>query len=504
MHDQGAENEATLRNIFVQLCSQPASVIESEILEIKSWCTGEKQLAEKASDSSACLANARGGIVLLGIEDGDVGMRKFSHCPHGNAIPEWVSQRIQDATVPPVEIRVIDASSLLREATGLPNVNCIAIFVAKSRRVGGHQTIGGVSRIRNGKDCRPYYVAAEDDRSKAPVAFAKTDALSVSSIHWGMQQHKKKFNLVGEQWETEVDFLAHIGLLDGATSCEDAPSSLISLAGLLLFGSERALKHYCPGLETIVITRMGEQRFHANIVESYRQLCDSRTAMLPSLCPGIPEGCIKEILMNCFVHRDYRVNSPIVIRATDNTLEFESPGSLCTGLSSESLLYCTPVYRNFLLAEGARYLGLCDKVGRGIDSVYESVLQQGLGFPIFENGDNHFTTRISTSGSREFREFMKRRSQALSQLDEIIVLRFLFDRELASFRELCAVMQRGSMFGHRVLTEMTRKMMIEPTSSLNLEWRLSPVVRSDIEDIFRVDQYDFDFAKLFGEEKLER
>ena len=60
------------------------------------------------------------------------------------------------------------------------------------------------------------------------------------------------------------------------------------------------------------------------------------------------------------------------------------------------------------------------------------------------------------------------------------------------------------MFGHRVLTEMTRKMMIEPTSSLNLEWRLSPVVRSDIEDIFRVDQYDFDFAKLFGEEKLER
>lgn len=154
MHDQGTENEATLRSIFLQLCSQPASVIESETLEIKSWCTGEKQLAEKASDSSACLANARGGIVLLGIEDGDVGMRKFSHCPHGNAIPEWVSQRIQDATVPPVEIRVIDASSLLREATGLPNVNCIAIFVAKSRRVGGHQTIGGVSRIRNGKDCR--------------------------------------------------------------------------------------------------------------------------------------------------------------------------------------------------------------------------------------------------------------------------------------------------------------------------------------------------------------
>jgi len=504
MHELGAGDEQTLRNIFAQLCAQPASVIESETLEIKSWCSGERQLAEKASDSSACLANARGGIVLLGIEDADIGMRKFSPCPHCNATPEWVNQRIQDSTVPPVEIRVIDAHSLLRQTTGLPNVDCIAVFVAKSRRIGGHQTIGGVSRIRHGKDCRPYYLAAEDDRSKAPVAFAKNDDLSVSSIRWGIQRHKKKFNVAGEQWETEIDFLAHIGLLDRTANCEGAPNadSAISLAGLLLFGTENALRRYCPGLETILITPMGERRFQANIVDSYRQLCDSRAAILPSLSQEIPDRCIRELLMNCFVHRDYRVNSPIVIRASHDVLEFENPGSLCTGLSSESLLYCTPVYRNFLLAEGARYLGLCDKVGRGIDGVYESVLEQGLGFPIFESGDNHFTARISMSGNREFREFVKRRSQALNQLDEIIVLRFLFDRESASFRELCSAMQRGNMFGHRILSEMVRKMMVEPVSSLNLEWRLSPVLRSDIQSIFRIDQYDLDFEKLFGEERL--
>ena len=146
--------------------------------------------------------------------------------------------------------------------------------------------------------------------------------------------------------------------------------------------------------------------------------------------------------MNCFVHRDYRVHSPIVIRATEDSLEFESPGGLCTGLSPESLLYCTPVYRNFLLAEGARYLGLCDKVGRGIDAIYKSVLHQGIGFPVFENGDNHFTARVSLAGSREFREFLTRRAASLSQLDEIIVMRFLFDRESASFRELLPLQER--------------------------------------------------------------
>jgi len=497
------EDNKKLRNLFVQLCVQPASVLESDTLEVKSWCSSEKQLSEKASDSSACLANAHGGILLLGIEDGDCGMRKFSASPHPNVTPEWIAQRIQDGTVPPVEIRVVDASSVLREATELAVAQCFAVFVAKSRRVGGHQTVGGLSRIRNGKDCRPYYVAAEDDRTKAPVSFAQIESLSVGSIGWAIQQHKKKFGLSSEQWESEIDFLSHIGLVENPSQCSDAqrPPS-ITLAGLLLFGTEGSLRHHCPGLETIVVSRMEEKRLTTNIVDSFRQLCGTRNSILPSLCPMIPERCIREVLMNCYVHRDYRIHSPIVIRATDEAIEFESPGGLCTGLSAETLLYCTPIYRNFLLAEGARYLGLCDKVGRGIDAIYESVLQQGLGFPVFENGDNHFTTRITLSGSKEFQQFLKIRAGSLSQLDEIIVLRFLFDRETATFRELSAAMQRGSSFTHRILSEMAHKSMIESDSSLNLEWRLCPIVRSDIQNIFKTDQYDFGFGDLFGEQKL--
>lgn len=170
--------------------------------------------------------------------------------------------------------------------------------------------------------------------------------------------------------------MTHIGLLESHPEDGDSsPSNSVTLAGLLLFGTEMALMHYCPGLETIVITSKETKRIRNNIVDSFRQLCSSRTSLLPSLCPNVPDRCIKEVLMNSFVHRSYRINSPLIIRVTDESLEFESPGSLCTGLSPESLLYCIPVYRNFLLAEGARYLGLCDKVGRGINAVYESVLQ---------------------------------------------------------------------------------------------------------------------------------
>jgi len=217
--------------------------------------------------------------------------------------------------------------------------------------------------------------------------------------------------LTGEEWETHADFLTHIGVLELRPQDADAGAWIrVALAGLLLFGTEAALRHHCPGLETIVITPMGERRIGTNIVETYRQLCGSRASILPSLCPEIPERCIEGVLMNSFVHRDYRTNSPVIIRVTDGTLEFESPGPLCTSLTPESLLYCTPVYRNFPLAEGARYVGLCDKVGRGIDTIYGSVLEQGLGFPVFESGENHFIARIFVSGNRNFREFLRRRS----------------------------------------------------------------------------------------------
>jgi ATP-dependent DNA helicase RecG len=500
MNDQRIEQERQLRGIFTQLRTQPSSVVESETIEIKSWCRDGKQLAEKASESSACLANSHGGVVLLGIEDDDRGHGKFSKCKYSNVTCDWIVQRIQDSTVPPVEIKVVDASQLLQETTGVVGANCFAIFLSRSKRIGGHQTISGHSKIRSGKDCRPYYSAVVDDRSKVPVIGASVCDLSKPSIVWGMQQHKKKFNIASSLGENDIDFLAQIGLLELNPEEENSISIYqISLAGLLLFGTVDALKRYCPGLETIIETPLETKRITNNIVETYKQLCGSSSSLLPSLCPYIPDRCIKEILMNSFVHRDYRNYSPIIIRVSEQSLEFESPGSLCSGLSVESLLYCTPVYRNFLVAEGSRYLGLCDKVGQGINLVYQSVLQKGLGFPIFENGENHFTTRISVIHNGEFQEFLKRRVQSLTQLDEIIVLRFLLDRGTASFRELCAVMQRGTQAAHKILTEMKGKNMIESNSALNTEWKLSQILQNDIQNIFRDDQFSFGFGNLYGD-----
>lgn len=492
-----APEDARVSEILRQLCVLPASSLESEFLEIKSWCNSESTLGEKVSEAAMCLANASGGIVLLGIEDGHE--HKFAPCPHLNIRCDWIMQRIHDNTVPPVDVQVEDVSDILRGLSGFPAVNAFAVRVRKSKKVGGHQTTAGLAKIRDGNRCKPYYMA-EDDRSKAPVPAAAASDLLLDSIEWGMRQNSRAFKTSTHQWGSPYDFLSEIGLLESHVLGEDrTPSFRVTLAALLLFGKRSALKEYCPSFEILVVTPHGDQRYNQNIVESYRELCGNKSARLFALCPTVPVEIIRELVVNAFIHREYRVAAPIVIRALEGRLEIESPGELPGKLTSDSLIHCTPVYRNFLLAEGARYIGICDKIGQGIDRVYESVLSSGFGFPSFDSSVGRFLATVPLQGSREFHEFVRRGAQPLASLDEMITTRLLYERQDATFLELCHAMQRLPDTGETVLREMFRKLITEPVDGATGRWRLTPNMRKVIDSIFSSDQMGFDLGVLFGD-----
>jgi len=490
-------NDQGIRNILVQLCSQPASVVESEYLEVKSWCQDEKQLAEKASEAAACLANASGGMLIFGVEEEAGLVPRFSRCPYPNVSVAWVMQRIHDFTMPPVEVTVREIGPAIREISGVADADGFAVCIPKSKRIGGHITIKGISKIRSGKECRPYY-SVEEDFTRAPVPVLAISDLSTESVQWGIEQHCKKFNLARGCYESQTEFLAHTGLLERhVPDMDSAAGYRVSLAALLLFGKQAALRRGFWWFETVLLTDGATSHINKNIVETFRELCGTRAALLPSLCPGIPLETIRELLVNAYIHRSYRINAPIIIRVSADGMEIQSPGELPVGIHAENLIHCVPIYRNFLLAEGARYLGLCDKIGQGIDLIYKSVLQNGFGFPSFESAENRVTARVPTGCSPEFREFTRKRSQALGQLEELMVLRLLWDKERVSAGELFSLMQRGSHVGQSVLDRMFTKAMIEPVDGMQTLWRLSPVVRRDIETIFSCNQMSF--SDLYGE-----
>jgi ATP-dependent DNA helicase RecG len=492
-------SEQAIRGVLTQLCSQPTGTVESEQLEIKNWCKDEKQLAHKIAEEVACLANASGGILIFGVEPDEKKPTKFSACPYRDVNVSWIQQRIRELTLPPVDATARDITGILRDVTGDSGANAFAVLVPKSKRLSGHITAGGLSKIRIGKECKPYY-SVEEDFTKAVDPSATVSNLSLESIQWGIERHQSKFKVPAGTFAGHTDFLLQTGLIERYTPHDQCdPSYRLPLAAILLFGKQSALG--ILAFETIVSTEHQNSRFRKNIVETYKELCGSAHALLPNLCPRIPLRTIQELFMNACIHRSYRTNGPIIVRVSASAIEVESPGELPLGVHTDNLIHCVPVYRNFLLAEGARHLGLCDKIGQGIDLVYTMVLENGFGFPSFESRDNRVTARVPMGDCPEFREFVKKRAQALNQLDELMVLRLLWDKQQASSRELYSLMQRGSMFGEEVLDRMFKKTMIEPMDGTRAVWCLSEVLRRDIRTIFQADQMSFGID-LFGDGSL--
>lgn len=177
-----------IRSLLTNLCFQSTESLESDNLEIKSWCRDEKELAEKVSDVAACLANATGGLLLVGVSDESGGGQKFSPCPYPNVTRQWLTARIQDLTYPPVECAVHDVSDILSQVISAAGRSAFAVQVPKKKCFGSHLTAKGISRIRVGKECRPHF-SAEDDFSRIPVVDLTEHELSLGSIEWGIAQH---------------------------------------------------------------------------------------------------------------------------------------------------------------------------------------------------------------------------------------------------------------------------------------------------------------------------
>jgi ATP-dependent DNA helicase RecG len=441
------------------------------------------------------LANAHGGFVVIGIDEG-FGSHRFRRSPHKNANPQWLHGRIQDLTVPPVECVCWDASSLLRDSVGQDACECIAIKVSKAKTPGAHfYTRKGVSKIRVGKDCKPYF-SAEDDRSRAVVPEATIQDLSERSISWAISLRQKKFKMSGHVAIDTKEFLRQARLLELETDPNTCRvEERFPLAAVLMLGTESALYRHAPYFEVIVKTPTETKSLRRNIVDCYKYLCGTDSSLLPSLCPKVPLETFRELVANALIHRDYRSNGPVVLEVTDSYCELRNPGELPVGVSIHDLIHCVPVYRNFLLAEAARIFGLCDKIGRGIDVIFDTVLSDGFDFPFFESRNNSFVARLSFARSAEFREFVHRRGQALGNLDELVVLRYLWANPVATLNELATAMQRSVETTRVVAQGMEKKSMI-CLDEQSRTYSLSYVVRNDIEKVFQSDQLTFDSGFL--------
>lgn len=87
-----------------------------------------------------------------------------------------------------------------------------------------------------------------------------------------------------------------------------------------------------------------------------------------------PSEAVREVLLNCLVHRDYSFSGSTLVNIYDDRIEFISLGGLVTGLKMETIFIGVSQTRNPALAAVFYRLRLIESFGTGIEKIQQSYL----------------------------------------------------------------------------------------------------------------------------------
>lgn len=339
----------------------------------------------------ACLANAEGGALLLGVADGGqvVGAQPR---PGGHMDPVRVAAYVQNSTDPPlgVEVRLetIDGQAVFRidvpRAMPGPVATKDGYYTKRVLDTLGRpqcvpmspQEIVSMGMITRGQD----YAAA--------VAVGATHAdLDPTEF----DRYRRLCSLTGDSTASlqDEDILRALGLVP--------ISAPLSLGAILLFGRSAAITRWVPNAEFIFQDlRKGESAANERIVGPLLQVSERMQALIDArnsvteLMAGIhrvevsliPSVTRREAVANALVHRDYSALGPTRVQIDDAEFVVSNPGGLPPGVTIQNILDESRP-RSPILADAFKRAGLVERKGKGVYEMFEQQLRAGRDAPSY-------------------------------------------------------------------------------------------------------------------------
>jgi ATP-dependent DNA helicase RecG len=419
-----------IRAILKQLEGRSAHELESETLEFKRWEPNLKQLHRLLREEAVCLANTRGGAIVLGVNE-RARTRKEAIQGVGQYDIPSLRRAIYDGTDPHI---LVDIEEIIEPEGTL-------LLVHIPRGLPPHTTTDGVSRIRVGSECKPLTgrmlaqllaAGGQRDITAEVIPDACLDDLDpkdIAELRRIIEQDAENKNLASLQVN---ELLSSLGLVSGENPV---------FACLLLLGKAEVIRRTIPQHEVTFIRYIGPTR--------YDQRKDLRGSLLSVLkdmenlisinnriktiqengfrqleLPDLSWEVSREAVLNAMTHRDYFIRQNIQVALRRDRLEVISPGGFIGGVTPENILRHPPVHRNELLARVFQTIGLVNRVGLGVDRIYERLLELGKDLPRYSADESHVQLTIPLESHTEFALFVleERRRGKVLLLDDLILL----------------------------------------------------------------------------------
>ncbi len=106
-----------------------------------------------------------------------------------------------------------------------------------------------------------------------------------------------------------------------------------------------------------------------------------------------PEVAVRELLVNAILHRSYEAPAPVRFYQFSDRLEIQNPGPLY-GVARPDNFPSQTSYRNPVLAEALKTLGLINRFGRGVERAQSALAKNGSPPAEFVFGDTYFRVTI--------------------------------------------------------------------------------------------------------------
>ena len=104
----------------------------------------------------------------------------------------------------------------------------------------------------------------------------------------------------------------------------------------------------------------------------------------------IPQGAIREAIINALVHRNYALNESVKVAIYDDRIEILSPGGLYGSMTLEDALSGRSVLRNPVIARSLEKIGIIESWGSGISRIKDLCANSGVKEPKFIEQGNSF------------------------------------------------------------------------------------------------------------------
>lgn len=401
------------------------------------------------ADAASCLANANGGIIIVGVDDKSTGDGAFV----GTRLdPEKTRLRIYEITNPPL---LVDAKLVYEHPAPV-----LILQVAASTQV--HSANGKVPRERVDAACQPMdgaRIAAVTALKTGRDWSAQASGVSASDIDpIAMQVARAMLSRarnVGSRRLAEasdIDILRATGVVD--------ENQRLTNAGALLFSrayEDRTLIAYVHR-RTPTGQLTANEQLRGPLVTAIQRvfdLLDARLETTPvSIGKGqqlhvadLPELAVREAVVNGLMHRDYFSLDRTSVEHTVTQLRVTSPGGFLPGIRVDNVLTTSSRTRNDNLASAMRMLGLAETAGTGVDRMYAEMARIGHEPPRYAADPSKVeVTLLGGAPNTALARYVATLPvEEAEDADTMVILLTLLTRRTIGADELVPILQKASV-----------------------------------------------------------